>query len=267
MKNGIILAAFMAALCTSAETVKTATQPWVRSYVATNHTDITGKADATNVYTKAETDAKIVELAPAPGNYATVSNRAMMAIQSHQSLWPAVEASTNYTDAALAEFAATGTVARARSYGTPTRWTDATGRVWETSRRWVISPETYTGSSEWWYGKPIVLAETHEAGEWWRPTCLGDSIGSGKGDEDSTSLSWNEGEAYIDITASRILVTNLVGRVALTNDIPDVTAAIREQSLGGIWDQELGVWWTPIMENGALSYVAATNVNLSAEGN
>ena len=51
MKNGIILAAFMAALCASAETVKTATQPWVRAYVATNHTDVTGKADKTNGYT------------------------------------------------------------------------------------------------------------------------------------------------------------------------------------------------------------------------
>ena len=33
-----------------------------------------------NYYTKGETDAKIVELAPAPGNYETVSNRAMNAI-------------------------------------------------------------------------------------------------------------------------------------------------------------------------------------------
>lgn len=32
-------------------------------------------------YAKSETDAKIIELAPAPGNYATVSNRAMTAVQ------------------------------------------------------------------------------------------------------------------------------------------------------------------------------------------
>ena len=32
-------------------------------------------------YSKSETDAKIIELAPAPGNYATVSNRAMTAVQ------------------------------------------------------------------------------------------------------------------------------------------------------------------------------------------
>ena len=35
----------------------------------------------TNVYTKAETESKIVELAPAPGNYAAVSNAAMNAVQ------------------------------------------------------------------------------------------------------------------------------------------------------------------------------------------
>ena len=61
------------------------------------------------------------------------------------------------------------------------------------------------------------------------------------------------------------LLTNLVGRVALTNDIPDVsgyatpadvTAAIREQSLGGIWDETLQVWWTPRMRNGSLTYEA-----------
>jgi hypothetical protein len=47
----------------------------------------------------------------------------------------------------------------------------------------------------------------------------------------------------------------------------DVTNAIREQSLGGIWDQELEVWWTPVMRNGTLTYQATTNVNLNAEAN
>lgn len=46
--------------------------------VVTNVT-FEGLADATNVYTKAETEEKIVELAPAPGNYAAVSNAAMSA--------------------------------------------------------------------------------------------------------------------------------------------------------------------------------------------
>ena len=44
----------------------------------------------------------------------------------------------------------------------------------------------------------------------------------------------------------------------------DVTAAIREQSLGGIWDAELEVWWTPRMKIVSLTSVATTNVNLNA---
>ena len=83
-----------------------------------------------------------------------------------------------------------------------------------------------------------------------------------------------------------------VGRLALTNDIPviaawakaatkptytasevgavtqeDVTNIVRDISLGGIWDAELGVWWTPVMSNGKLTYQATTNVNLNVESN
>ena len=49
---------------------------------------------------------------------------------------------------------------------------------------------------------------------------------------------------------------------AVTNIVND---AIRAQSLGGIWDAQLEVWWTPVMSNGALTYQATTNVNLNAE--
>ena len=78
---------------------------------------------------------------------------------------------------------------------------------------------------------------------------------------------WKEDRSYgtFFFTPSYALVTNIVGRVAYTNDIPDVTAAIREQSLGGIWDDQLQVWWTPRMRNGSLTYEATTNVNLNAE--
>ena len=63
----------------------------------TEHQDISGKADKTNVYTKAQTEAKIVELAPAPGNYETVSNRAMSALQSHQDISGKADTTNTYT--------------------------------------------------------------------------------------------------------------------------------------------------------------------------
>ena len=87
--------------------------------------------------------------------------------------------------------------------------------------------------------------------------------------EESYSDAYN-----VTYTFTRPLVTNLVGRVVLTSDLPDpsasvthetVTNIVRDISRGGIWDNQLGVWWTPIMQNGALKYVATTNVDLTAE--
>ena len=66
--------------------------------------------------------------------------------------------------------------------------------------------------------------------------------------------------------------TNTLAQVSQIPDVSgyttpaDVIEAIRAQSLGGIWDRQLGVWWTPVMVNGALTYQATTNVNINAEG-
>lgn len=43
-----------------------------------------------------------------------------------------------------------------------------------------------------------------------------------------------------------------------------VTNIVRDLSLGGIWDEQIQVWWTPRMRNGSLTYEATTNVNLNA---
>lgn len=79
-------------------------------------------------------------------------------------------------------------------------------------------------------------------------------------------------KAYADENGGAVSSVNgEVGDVQLTaakvgaTTPEDVTAAIREQSLGGIWDAELQVWWTPRMRNGSLTYEATTNVNLNAE--
>ena len=259
------------------------------SGLLTEHQDITGKADKSNTYTKAETDAKIVELSPPTS----------------------LEPSTNYTDAALGAFAATGTVARAATYGTLMRWTDSTGCVWEVQTARVctnVNEEwTYTRDGQTYTREQMIEAAGGDEGysmilDWRDSTFVNKDYeneefegwyvldGSGTApvgyDYPTGLVPGYASDPYLaqvtyygNITATRgelVTVTNLVGRVALTNDIPDVsgyatpadvTAAIRKQSLGGIWDSRLGVWWTPIMENGALRYVATTNVNLSAEGN
>ena len=136
-----------------------------------------------------------------------------------------LEPATNYTDRALSSFAATGTVARAFTYGTATRWTDATGCVWEASMSWKITPPTFPGADgypEEYVGEPIYLYEDHSPGAWWSPR-VGDDwlLGLGKGYSNSTELAWSvDVEAAIAITATRGLVTNLIGRIALTNDVP-----------------------------------------------
>ena len=53
---------------------------------------LTQHQSLTNYYSKAETDAKIVELAPAPGNYSVVSNKAMTALQSYTETDPTISA-------------------------------------------------------------------------------------------------------------------------------------------------------------------------------
>lgn len=74
-------------------------------------------------------------------------------------------------------------------------------------------------------------------------------------ESDPTVPAWAKAASKPAYTASEVGATTPA----------DVTAAIREQSLGGIWDDALQVWWTPRMRNGSLTYEATTNANLNAE--
>ena len=139
-----------------------------------------------------------------------------------------LEPATNYTDRALGDFAATGAVARALTYGTPNRWTDATGCVWEVviDSQWSVEYKDPEYGPQ--YGiriKPSGLGN----GMYWVPMVGESACGVAKGDEDSTILVW-EGDAITDFTATRTLVvtTNLVGRAALTNDLPNLAPIRRE---------------------------------------
>ena len=133
----------------------------------------------------------------------------------------------NHTRAALSAFAGTGTVERARSYGTPTRWTDASGDVWEIGYSdWTI---VYNDPEMEYYGVRVVASGQGE-GAYWIPY-VGDSpAGVAKGNADSTEIVWLNA-AITDFRATRTLLgtTNFVGRVALTNDIPDVSGYATQQ--------------------------------------
>ena len=140
-----------------------------------------------------------------------------------------LEPSTNYTDRALGAFAETGTVARARSYGTAERWTDEQGRVLE------IGTELSAWSFSDGLDRSVVYGGFNEDLGW--PVYGSDVRGA-----DSSDVYWFRTQAealnavrfvYIredgtEVTATRTEyeVTNLVGRVALTNDLPD-TASIQ----------------------------------------
>jgi hypothetical protein len=78
---------------------------------------------------------------------------------------------------------------------------------------------------------------------------------TGYTESDPTISAWAKAASKPTYTAAEVGATTP----------EDVTAAIREQSLGGIWDAELEVWWTPRMRNGSLTYEATTNVNLNVE--
>ena len=136
-----------------------------------------------------------------------------------------LEPATNYTARSISSFAATGTVARASSYGTPTRWTDATGCVWETTAEkapWTggpSSPIVWDEESGGWLSENSLDLLTWGNGVW--------SFGCGTwtvsfscvGEWDAMRLVLHSDSEVPDIVLERGLVTNLVGRVALTNDL------------------------------------------------
>ncbi len=216
-QTATLLAALAVAFAGAAATVRTATETFVTNKIAAAVAAIPSPDFTTNNAALVET---IEAKAPALGNYATVSNRAMTAMQSHQSLQP----STNYTDAALAEFASTGAVVRAATYGTPTRWTDATGCVWE------VSAAPGTGYTDWICsgvpaGYSVLGVEPSLDREGvWRLDLYDDDIHGFYtfGGPAAACLVFDVYDAMVE-ARPKSTVTNLVGRVALTNDIPDMS--------------------------------------------
>ena len=139
-----------------------------------------------------------------------------------------LEPSTNYTDRALGAFAETGTVERARSYGTLTQWTDATGCVWEVTADkapWTggpSSPLLWSDEHGGWVSDPSTDLLTWSSGTWQLASGTLTTTFTCSGEWDAMRLVLHSEGNEQTVILERGLLTNLVGRVALTKDIPEV---------------------------------------------
>lgn len=167
------------------------------SGLLTEHQDISGKADKTNTYTKAETDA------------------------------------------AFGAFAATGSVSRAEVYGTPNRWTDATGCVWVCEYSFPASVQIQGGASypyagytntmhKWGSGEDNYVSYEPHATRWtYYNTVDGVWIGVSPIATGGNSIILESpfGGGNVTLLYSGYgPVTNIVGRVVLTNDLTGVVS-------------------------------------------
>ena len=144
-----------------------------------------------------------------------------------------IQASTNAARAAtkdaLGAFAETGTVERARSYGTATRWVDSTGCVWETGLS--FTPWSFSDGID----RAVIWGEYYDELGW--PVYGEDVRGTDSSDygwfitlaeaTNVTRFVYVKGDGT-EVTAMRTTyeTTNLCGRVAMTNDVPEWPAEL-----------------------------------------
>lgn len=225
-----------------------------------SHQDISGKADKGDTYTKAETDARIGELAPVPGNYETVSNRAMSALQSHQDISSKADKANTYTKAEVNNAIMDAeTAARSQGY---TPWSVvgyADCRV-----RW--------GSNEGtgWLVEEMFIDESTNTTNW-------NITSIGKGDKDSTSLTWrmHMDEADENYTATRTAIATGISAENATNiaesvvnaTVTGVVRAVSFKVKDYIFDPVTEVCWRRQMVNGFLDYIAVTNIDVTLPEN
>ena len=250
--------------------------------------------------------ATIEETSPAPGDYATVSNKAMTALQSYTETdptipgWAKAPSKPTYTAAEVGalgihgEQTITGTGSQeiTFTFGSAVPYFKLTDSYGNTT--YIEADDSSVLRSPIWLKLPAVdgtfalkseipsafsytvitnapwltsFTETDPTVPRWakfetQPLPPDYSNVSNKAmnalqsytETDPTIPGWAKAASKPTYTAAEVGATTPA----------DVTAAIREQSLGGIWDAELEVWWTPRMKNGSLTYEATTNVNLNA---
>lgn len=155
------------------------------SYKATRHPG--GPAEAVD---------RVMLVSMSPGDYAAVSNNAMRAMEF--------------------SFAASNNVPIASAFGTPDRWTDATGCVWQASSDndafWEFFP-TLAPDVE-------ILSITYSDPDWRVDIYDGSDIrGAYAGSASSTMLEFD----FYEYGKVRAIRKKLVGRLALMSDLESVT--------------------------------------------
>ena len=272
MRNGMIMAVALTALSAFGETVKTATQPWVRNYVATNGTSLT---PATN-YT----------------------NRALADFAATGTVWRSAQITdgTNTIDAARNVYRVYDdcwtrsdgyVLVRVSENGwksinqSPWGYIELSdfGNVWY-EHETAIPSEYYRDGSKltnevgmlsYTYGPQAILigrvALTNDVGEAVRVAKeytdgLETQFRLGNIKVKSAEFADSAYDARRLYDADAFITYNATDLMRAATNAAE--AVVRTKSLGGIWDRQLEVWWTPIMENGALRYCATTNINMEA---
>ncbi len=277
-RTATLLAALAVATAANAAPVRTATEAYVTNKIAAAVAVLPAPDFTTNNTVLVET---IEATAPAPGNYAAVSNAAMNAaerVRTGQSEWRA-QAEGSSSRYPLRMESPTNWACRATypRLGGPT----ITLTRNDIENSWTLEYGAPNGST---YNPATTNAPATVQTLYFTITVEGHEEMSGT---NYTLFRTNETQgssvAYLaDIpqVVTNVITKSYVEGLGISSEEADpvwsadkpsyathenVTAAIREQSLGGIWDAQLEVWWTPVMSNGALTYQATTNVNLNAE--
>lgn len=268
---------------------------------------VSGKADKTNTYTKAEVDSRIVELAPTPGDYANVSNLAVSArsyadLSTDTNNWLVVRPNGSaewmttdpendwawFVDDLVLTWEGTAWTCVKGAFPPVVFYGGYGAGLDATSLAFTGGGQTY----RFYRGRLALVSELPQVPDLSSYATVSNRAMSALQEHQSLSPATN----YTDTIAAEFengtrtvqnannagsaVSANFADRLSgdewddqynaselIRESTNAARAVVREMSLGGIYDSELGVWWTPIMQNGALRYVATTNVNLSAGGN
>ena len=140
------------------------------------------------------------------------------------------EGETNFSASAFFESlheALNAAAARAFSVGTPTRWMDATGCVWEVTADkapWTggpSSPLLWSDEQGGWLSDPSTDLLTWSSGTWQLASGTLTTTFTCSGEWGAMRLVLHSEGPAPDVILERGLLTNLVGRVALTSDIAE----------------------------------------------